>query len=76
LSTAISTRCRFPTVCFPPWEHWANFTVAKLTIAELARACKGISRTTLVRALYDLRAKGRLRCLGRGPDAQWERIMG
>lgn len=43
-------------------------------IGELAQACKGISRKTLARALHDLRIQGRLRCLGRGPDAQWERM--
>ena len=46
---------------------------ARFTIGELARICPGISRKTLVRALSDLRAEGKLRCLGRGPDAQWQR---
>jgi Fic family protein len=45
----------------------------RFTIAELANVCKGIGRRTLVRALEDLRAEGSVRCLGRGPDAQWER---
>ena len=45
----------------------------RFTIGELARVCKGISRRTLVRALEDLREEGKVRCLGRGPDAQWER---
>ena len=44
----------------------------RFTIGELARVCKGISRRTLVRALYDLRSEGVLRCVGRGPSAQWE----
>ena len=46
---------------------------ARFTIGDLARACGGISRRTLVRALQDLRAEGGVRCLGRGPDAEWER---
>ena len=46
---------------------------ARFTIGELARTCGGISRRTLVRALQDLRAEGGVRCLGRGPDAEWER---
>lgn len=46
----------------------------QFTIGELARVCKGISHRTLVRALYDLRADGVLRCLGRGPNAQWEKL--
>ena len=44
------------------------------SIGELERVCKGISRRTLVRALYDLRSEGVLRCVGRGPNAQWERL--
>jgi Fic family protein len=46
----------------------------RFTIGELARVCKGISHRTLVRALHDLRKQGTLRCLGRGPDAQWEKL--
>ena len=46
----------------------------RFTIGELARVCKGISRKTLARALRDLQAEGAVRCLGRGPDAQWERL--
>ena len=46
----------------------------RFNIAEPEKVCKGISRRTLVRALEDLRGEGSVRCLGRGPDAQWERI--
>lgn len=46
----------------------------RFTVGELERVCKGISRKTLVRALRDLRAQGAVRCLGRGPNAQWERV--
>jgi len=46
----------------------------RFTIGELARVCKGISRKTLARALRDLQVEGAVRCLGRGPDAQWERL--
>lgn len=46
----------------------------RFTVGELERVCKRISRKTLVRALRDLRAQGAVRCLGRGPNAQWERI--
>ena len=45
----------------------------RFTIGELARMCKGISHRTLVRALEDLREDGKVRCLGKGPHAQWER---
>jgi hypothetical protein len=30
--------------------------------------------TTLQRALAELKKERKIRCLGRGPDAQWERI--
>ena len=46
----------------------------RFTVGELARVCGGISRKTLARALKDLQADGVVRCLGRGPDAQWERL--
>jgi hypothetical protein len=29
---------------------------------------------TLKRALFDLRNKKAIRCLGRGPDAEWEKV--
>ena len=45
-------------------------------IADLRRACPGVSYPTLQRALADLRKEKKIRCLGRGPDAQWERIKG
>jgi Fic family protein len=51
-----------------------NHLLPRFTIGELARACKGISHRTLVRALEDLRQDGKVRCLGKGPHAQWERI--
>ena len=46
----------------------------RFTIGELAQVCKGISRKTLARALRDLREEGAVRSLGRGPDAQWEKM--
>lgn len=38
------------------------------------RGEKIYSRKMLARALSDLQAEGAVRCLGRGPDAQWERL--
>lgn len=46
---------------------------ARFKLADLQRACPGVSHPTLKRALTDLKSEGRLRCLGRGRDAQWER---
>lgn len=48
----------------------------RFAINELQRACPGVSYPTLQRALGDLRKQKVVRCVGRGPDAQWERIEG
>ena len=48
----------------------------RFTIADLRRACPGVSYPTLQRALADLRKEKKIRCLGRGPDAQWQRAGG
>lgn len=48
--------------------------VGRFTIGDLQRACPGVSYPTLQRALADLKREKKVRCLGRGPDAQWERI--
>ena len=42
----------------------------------LKRACSGVSYFTLQRALSDMRKEKKVRCLGRGPDAEWEHIKG
>lgn len=44
--------------------------------ADLEAACPGVSRPTITRALHGLRDEGRVRCLGRGRDAAWERLDG
>ena len=49
---------------------------ARFAIKDLVRACPGISYPTLQRALADLRREGKVKCLGRGPDAEWERKEG
>jgi len=46
----------------------------RFTIADLRKACPTISYPTLQRALFDMRNKKEIRCLGRGPDAQWEKM--
>jgi hypothetical protein len=35
--------------------------------------CPTISYPTLQRALAELKKSGTIHCLGRGPDAEWER---
>jgi len=46
----------------------------RFRIAELQRVCPGVSYPTLKRALEDLKRQKKVRCLGKGRDAQWERI--
>jgi Fic family protein len=48
----------------------------RFAIGDLQRACPGVSYPTLQRALAELRRQKAIRCLGRGPDAQWERLEG
>lgn len=41
---------------------------------DVRRACPGVSYPTLKRALEDMKRQKRIRCLGKGRDAQWMRI--
>ena len=42
-------------------------------IADLQRQCPGVSIDMIRRVLKNLRAEGRIACLGRGQDAQWQK---
>ena len=46
----------------------------RFRIAELQRVCPSVSYPTLKRALEELKRQKKVRCLGKGRDAQWERI--
>jgi len=46
----------------------------RFRFSELHRVCPGISYPTLKRALMDLKRNKKVRCLGKGRDAEWERI--
>jgi Fic family protein len=46
----------------------------RFRMGDVQRACPGVSYPTLKRALADLKSAGKLRCLGKGRDAQWARI--
>ena len=46
----------------------------RFRLSDLQRACPGVSYPTLKRALADLQRQKKVRCLGRGRDAEWERI--
>jgi Fic family protein len=47
---------------------------ATFRYANVERACPGVSRPTIVRALGELRDAGEIRCLNVGRDATWERL--
>ncbi len=42
--------------------------------ADVERACLGVSRPTISRALGDLRKSGKIECIRRGRDATWRKI--
>lgn len=43
------------------------------TLADLERACPGVSRDMVRRVVRDLQREGRVECLGRGPGAAWRK---
>jgi len=44
-------------------------------IADLERACPGVSRATIRRVLRELREQGRVTCLSKGQSAQWRKTQ-
>ena len=54
-------------------EHAIESIVGEFGIAELERACPGVSRDMIRLLLRDLKAAGNVECLGRGPGAKWRR---
>lgn len=47
---------------------------ARFRYADVTRACPGVSRPTITRALRALRDAGRIRLMGAGRDAEWEKV--
>lgn len=43
------------------------------TLAELERACPGVSHGMIKRVLRELKKSGKIMCLGRGPGAKWSK---
>jgi len=57
-------------------EHAIEATAGEFGITDLERACPGVSRDMIRLLLRDLKAAGRVECLGRGPGAKWrKRVM-
>lgn len=46
------------------------------TLADLERACPGVSRDMVRRVLRNRANEGKVECLGRGPGARWRRKKG
>ncbi|HXI72286.1 MAG TPA: winged helix-turn-helix transcriptional regulator [Verrucomicrobiae bacterium] len=42
-------------------------------LTDLERTCPGVSRDMIRLRLRDLKAAGRIECLGRGPGAKWRK---
>lgn len=43
--------------------------------ADVARACPGVSRPTIQRALRELRDRGEIEVAKKGRDAEWRRTL-
>ena len=54
-------------------EHAIEAIAGEFGITDLERLCPGVSRDMLRRLLRDLKAAGRIECLGRGPGAKWRK---
>jgi Fic family protein len=48
-------------------------TNAPFRVADVQRECPGVSLDLIRQVLKDLRAEGRVECLGRGQNAQWQK---
>ena len=54
-------------------ESAVNAFSGEFTLADLERACPGVSRDMVRRVLRDLQKTKRVECLGRGPGAGWRK---
>lgn len=54
-------------------EHAIETIGSEFRITDLERACPAVSRDMIRRLLRDLKAEGRIECVGRGPGAKWRR---
>ena len=50
-----------------------SFLRGQFTLADLERACPGVSRDMVRRVLRGLQQAGAVECFGRGPGAAWQR---
>jgi hypothetical protein len=50
-----------------------NRFAGRFTLSDLEQACTGVSRDMLRKVLKDLQGESKVKCLGRGPGAPWEK---
>ena len=55
--------------------YQAGYEVGRfISLERIIEDSKGFSYSTLKRVLFDLKREKKVRCLGKGRDAEWERI--
>lgn len=54
-------------------EHAIETVSGEFGVTDVERLCPGVSRDMIRRLLRDLKAAGRIECLGRGPGAKWRK---
>ncbi len=54
--------------------YYLEKSTKPISISDVQSACPYVSIDLIRRALKNLRKAGKVRCLGRGPNAQWETI--
>jgi hypothetical protein len=45
----------------------------EFTVAEIEKKCPGVSHDMIRHVLMDLKKQNKIKCLGRGPGARWQR---
>lgn len=55
-------------------QHTIKRLPSRFKFSEILQACPGVSYPTVKRALADLRRQKKIRCLGKGREAEWEKI--
>ena len=54
-------------------EKVVSATTGQFTLADIERACPGVSRDMIRRVMRAMRDSGFIECLGRGPGAAWRK---
>ena len=54
-------------------EHAIETISGEFGITDVERLCPGVSRDMIRLLLRELKAAGRIECLGRGPEGKWRK---